>query len=94
MEFVNSEEVRYFWKFFLFFLMVPAVAWWCNLIIGFFTSNDEDNCCPHCHIHIDEPEPDPIYAPKPTPSPDLSGGGMAVPPMKIPEREKEYIRRK
>lgn len=98
MEYVNwerFEEIKFFLKFFLFFLTVPATAWWCGLVVRLCTpKNDEDNCCPHCHIHIDDPDPQPIYAPKPDPQPDLSGGGMAVPPMKIPEREKEYIRRR
>lgn len=97
MEYVNFErleDIKLLLKVFLFFLTVPAVAWWCGLVIRLCTpKDDEDNCCPHCHIHIDDPDPDPIHAPKPDPSPDLSGG-MAVPPMKIPEREKEYIGRR
>lgn len=95
MEYVNwerFEQVKWLIKIFLVFLTIPALSWWWNYIKGFFI--EEDNCCPHCHIHIDEPETDSIYAPKPNPSPDLSGGGMAVPPMQIPEREKEYIGRR
>lgn len=95
MEYVNwerFEQVKWLIKIFLVFLTIPALSWWWNYIKSFFI--EDDNCCPHCHIHIDEPEPDSIYAPKPNPSPDLSGGGMAVPPMQIPEREKEYIGRR
>lgn len=96
MEYVNwerFEQVKWLIKIFLVFLTIPALSWWWNYIKGFFIEDDNNNCCPHCHIHIDEPKPDPIYAPKPNPSPDLGGGGMAVPPMTIPEREKEYIGR-
>ena len=93
MEYVNFErleEIKYFLKFFLFFLTVPAVAWWCGLVIRLCTpKDDEDNCCPHCHIHIDdEPDPQPTHVTKPDPMPP--SGGMAIPPMKIPSREREY----
>lgn len=97
MEYVNFErleEIKYFLKFFLFFLTVPAVAWWCGLVVRLCTpkNDNEDNCCPHCHIHIDDPDPQPIHAFKPDLPPDI--GGMALPPMQIPEREKEYIGRR
>ena len=96
MEYVNFErleEIKYFLKFFLFFLTVPAVAWWCGLVVRLCTpKDDEDNCCPHCHIHIDDPDPQPIHASRPDLPPDI--GGMSLPPMQIPEREKEYIGRR
>lgn len=83
----SFEEVKWIFKIFLFFIIIPALSWWWNFITGFFFTEYEDdgnNCCPHCHTH----------APNPIPPHDLSGGGMAVPPMKIPEREQEYIRRR
>lgn len=90
MEYVNFErleEIKFFVKIFLVFLTIPALSWWWNYIKSFFIEiyeDDEDNnCCPHCHVH----------SPKPIPPHDLSGGGMAVPPMKIPEKELEYIER-
>lgn len=90
---------------FVFFIAIPCLWWWYRFVIEVFKSilslfftieyeDDGNKCCPHCHIHLPDPEPDSICAPKPNPSPDLSGGGMAVPPMQIPEREKEYIRRR
>lgn len=95
MEYVNLErleEIRFFLKFFLFFLTIPALAWWWNYIRSFFATDyedDDNNCCPHCHIHIDdEPDPQPTHVPKPDPVPP--SGGMAIPPMKIPSREREY----
>lgn len=97
MEYVNLErleEVKWLIKIFLVFLTIPALSWWWNYIKSFFIEiyEDEDNnCCPHCHIHIDDPDPQPSYVPKPDLPPDI--GGMALPPMKIPEREKEYIER-
>ena len=100
MEFVNLErfeQVKWLIKIFLVFLTIPALSWWWNYLTGFFVTeyeDDDNNCCPHCHIHISDPDPQSVYAPKPNPQPDLSGGAMAVPPMKIPEREKEYIRRR
>ena len=96
MEFINFErleEIKFFLKFFLFFLIVPATAWWCSLVVRICTPNkddEDDNCCPHCHIHIDDPDLQPVYSSKPDPQPDLSGGGMAIPPMKIPKREELY----
>lgn len=86
MEYVNFErfeQVKWLIKIFLVFLTIPALSWWWNYIKSFFIEiyeDDDDNCCPHCHTHV----------PKPDPQPDLSGGGMAVPPMKIPKPEELY----
>lgn len=79
----SLEQAKFVFKAFFFFITIPAIAWWWNFITGFFATQYEDddpNCCPHCHIHV----------PNPNPSPDLSGGGMAVPPMKIPSPDREY----
>lgn len=90
MEYVNFEileEIKLYIKIFLFFLTIPALSWWWNFVKSFFITEsyeDDNNCCPHCHTH----------APNPIPPHDLSGGGIAVPPMQIPEREKEYIERR
>lgn len=98
MEYVNFErfeQVKWLIKIFLVFLTIPALSWWWNYIKSFFIEvyeDDDNNCCPHCHIHIDDPDPVSIHASKPDLPPDI--GGMSLPPMQIPEREKEYIGRR
>ena len=98
MEYVNwerFEQVKWLIKIFLVFLTIPALSWWWNYIKSFFIEvyeDDDNNCCPHCHIHLDDPDPQPIHASKPDLPPDI--GGMSLPPMQIPEREKEYIGRR
>ena len=88
---------------FVYFIAIPCLWWWYRFIVEVFKSifglfftieydDDNNNCCPHCHIHIDDPDPQPIHASKPDLPPDI--GGMSLPPMQIPEREKEYIGRR
>ena len=99
MEYVNYErleEVKLYIKILLIFLTIPALSWWWNYIKGFFITEyyEENNCCEHCHRHLEPTPPDNLSVSDPILPYRPDSGGMAVPPMTIPEREKEYIGRR